>query len=625
LVKKVQGSSGTGKVLLVAHSMGGLAIRCALDSSCNNKSVPETQELVGNVGIVVTFGTPNTGSFLAGSGSPEENAQSLSDRAYLIQTCYEYGSDLGTAADVLNFGNTDYGVEYMTNYCPYLRGMLSGEAANSFTPGTKNLTTLPDLPVSPVSVPVTAVAGTVQLKTTLFYLLDVNLRDMGDLVVDQASAHAQVRPGTSDVALTVDCGGLNISLLDRLVRLSTPNPVDAIKAWADLNVNGGKIEIPTCSHVTEPNDDRFLDDAKQALDKWIDDNTPATPTGLTADPLGTTSVRLSWNDVSSHEDGFKVTVNGTPSHDTLASNAITTDVPGLNADTKYCFTVEAFNSAVRSAPTAQACATTQKEAPLFYNTSYTSTCGGRAPHPFTVNVQNGKGTAPGSPQHYDVQVDAVKHGDLTGDGRPETAVLLGCTPVPSNYSTGDVQVFGPDNKLLAELPHAETLGPPGKPPPQYVPSELSIGTGQLIAGMAFYAPTEDHASGPSEHRTLTWRWNGDKFVLSGGGVGNVSPTADVLALLQELAMQECQSNPSYASECTPGGAKVSKTDPRYGVGIADATGGHGTIFMRPSTSSTAFAAVMNIGGDVPSCSEVQAAGVPADIFKELLGQPCRHI
>jgi hypothetical protein len=259
----------------------------------------------------------------------------------------------------------------------------------------------------------------------------------------------------------------------------------------------------------------------------------------------------------------------------------------------------------------------------WYNTSYTSTCGGNALQPFTVNVQNGKGTSPGSPQHYYVQVEAVKHGDLTGDGRPETAVLLYCTLQPSNFYVEDVQIFGPASNLLAELPHGGTFTPPGSPlPPQYIPSELSISAGQLIAGMKFYAPTDSHASGPSVHRTLTWRWNGNQFVLLGGGVGSVSPTADVLALLQKLAMQKCQSDPSHASECTPGGAKVSRVDPRYGVGIADATGGHGTIFMRPSTSSTAFAPVMSIGGDLPSCSQVQAAGVPGAVFKELLEQPC---
>ena len=265
----------------------------------------------------------------------------------------------------------------------------------------------------------------------------------------------------------------------------------------------------------------------------------------------------------------------------------------------------------------------------WYNTSYTSTCGGAAPHPFSVNVQNGKGTAPGgsqdSYQHYDVQIEAVKYGDLTGNGRPDTAVLFYCSPQPSNFFLEDVQVFGPDNKLLAELPHVSTLKPTWSAlPPQYVPSEFSISGGQLIAGMKFYTPTDAHASGPSLHRTLIWKWNGSQFVLLSPGIDNIWPATDVLALLQQLAMQHCQSA-SVASECTPGGAKISKIDSRYGVGIADATGQHGTIYMRPSASSTAFTPVISIGGDVPACSQVQAVGVPTAVFNELLGQACLNV
>ena len=245
-------------------------------------------------------------------------------------------------------------------------------------------------------------------------------------------------------------------------------------------------------------------------------------------------------------------------------------------------------------------------------------------------MRNGKGTATGDPQdsyqHYDVQVEVVQHGDLTGNGKSDTAVLLYCTPQPSNFFLQDVQVFGPDNNLLAELPHVRTLTPAGSPlPPQYVPSEFSIRSGQLIAGMKFYAPTDSHAGGPSLHRTLTWKWNGSQFALLPPGISNILPATDVLALLQQLAMQDCQSTAVRPIECTPGGAKVSSIDPRYGIGIADATGHHGTIYMRPSASSSAFTPVMSLGGDVPTCSQVQAAGVPADVFRELVGQACLNV
>lgn len=41
--------------------------------------------------------------------------------------------------------------------------------------------------------------------------------------------------------------------------------------------------------------------------------------------------------------------------------------------------------------------------------------------------------------------------DLTGDAKPETAVLLSCSPQPSNYFNQEVQVFNKDSKLLATL------------------------------------------------------------------------------------------------------------------------------------------------------------------------------
>jgi hypothetical protein len=266
----------------------------------------------------------------------------------------------------------------------------------------------------------------------------------------------------------------------------------------------------------------------------------------------------------------------------------------------------------------------------WYNTSYISTCGGAAPHPFTVTVQNGKSTASGGPQdpqqHYDMQIEAVQRGDLTGGGKSDTAVLIYCAPQPSNFYLEDVQVFGPDGNLLAELPHVGTLTPSGSPlPPQYVPSELSIRGGQLIAGMKFYAPTDSHAGGPSLHGTLTWKWNGHQFVLQPPGISNILPVTDVTALLQQLAMQDCQSTAVVPGGCTPGGAKISSIDPRYGIGIADAIGHHGTIYMRPSATSTAFTSVMSLGGDLPTCSQVQAAGVPADVFTELVGQACLNV
>ena len=155
----------------------------------------------------------------------------------------------------------------------------------------------------------------------------------------------------------------------------------------------------------------------------------------------------------------------------------------------------------------------------WYNTGYTSTCGGIISPSFDIQVHNGKGTTPASSQsgyqYYEVEVQAVKHGDLTGNGRADTAVLLYCAPQASNFFLQEVQVFGPDNRLLAELVDVATLTPAGSPlPPEYVPSEFSISGGELLTGMKFYAPTDSHAGGPSISLAVIWHWNGHQFTHS---------------------------------------------------------------------------------------------------------------
>jgi hypothetical protein len=150
----------------------------------------------------------------------------------------------------------------------------------------------------------------------------------------------------------------------------------------------------------------------------------------------------------------------------------------------------------------------------WHNRPYTTTCADLSRGPFTVNLKNGKGEAPGiGTSDYDsfqVAVEALATGDLTGDGRDETAVLLACTPQPSNFYVEEVQVFGPDGKAVGTLPQvpAESKQPL---PPQYDPGQFSIRDGALATGMKFYAPTDSHAGGPTIHRTLIWHWNGHAF------------------------------------------------------------------------------------------------------------------
>ena len=157
------------------------------------------------------------------------------------------------------------------------------------------------------------------------------------------------------------------------------------------------------------------------------------------------------------------------------------------------------------------------------NRTYTVACPGLSSQPFPVTVQNGVGH--GAPQGdasagFDVGAggtDGFAVGDLTGDGQPEVAIVIGCHPSqtsPGN-STNEVQIFtaGPNGPyMLARLtpPFPDSPYPPvfGGLNPVF-----QIRDGTLIASVQAWAPGDCHACA-SIHRTVSWRWNGHVFVPS---------------------------------------------------------------------------------------------------------------
>jgi murein DD-endopeptidase MepM/ murein hydrolase activator NlpD len=157
------------------------------------------------------------------------------------------------------------------------------------------------------------------------------------------------------------------------------------------------------------------------------------------------------------------------------------------------------------------------------NTQYTTDCQDLAAQPFTVEVHNGEGqkgykppfgTPPDRP-YYIFRVQTVSTGDLTGDGRPEAAVLLWCSRQPSNFFLQEVQVFtdGPDrSQLLGQLPEMSPLPSGIDLPPIFDSEQFFIRSGQLVTGVDYYSATDSHASGPSVHRVLTWQWDGSQFI-----------------------------------------------------------------------------------------------------------------
>lgn len=149
--------------------------------------------------------------------------------------------------------------------------------------------------------------------------------------------------------------------------------------------------------------------------------------------------------------------------------------------------------------------------------TYTTDCDDTAESPLTVTLTAGIGGVTMADEfRYGVAIQKVVSGDLTGDGRPETAVLIRCDPQPSNYYTQEIQVFTAD---------ARALGPPLRPkdlrgtailPPLLDAGSLLISQGALQVGAGFYAEGDSHASGPSRSSVIVWRWEaGELRVISG--------------------------------------------------------------------------------------------------------------
>jgi pimeloyl-ACP methyl ester carboxylesterase len=201
-------NGGPGKIVVVAHSMGGLAVRCAVSAACAKTAAANPAQ----VGLEITLGTPNTGSLLATAGNGLSDAGQVSCEAILL------------------IENS------LTVPCPDLLGSLFGAntpAAQALEGGVngKPSPAIASLPALPSTVPLDAIAGQVTVTTSLFQLgtfriAGPQLADLGDLVVSEASAldgappTSPAHPGTSAQhpgpgagAVTIPCGTVSVATL----------------------------------------------------------------------------------------------------------------------------------------------------------------------------------------------------------------------------------------------------------------------------------------------------------------------------------------------------------------------------------------------------------------------------
>jgi len=153
------------------------------------------------------------------------------------------------------------------------------------------------------------------------------------------------------------------------------------------------------------------------------------------------------------------------------------------------------------------------------NATYSITCDGLVKNTFSVRLSNSTATVSGQNagstdyDQFTVQYQAAANGELAGIG-PASAVLLACSPQPSNFAVQEVQVLRPDGSLVSELPSASTLQNGAILPPVYVPSGLRVTGGNISTDLLAYGPNDTHASGPTVRETATLHWNGTSFERS---------------------------------------------------------------------------------------------------------------
>jgi hypothetical protein len=150
--------------------------------------------------------------------------------------------------------------------------------------------------------------------------------------------------------------------------------------------------------------------------------------------------------------------------------------------------------------------------------TYHLTCDGIVPGGFEAKLVNGAARVLADVSdtpyydHFEVRLAAQASGDVDGDGRPDTVVLLQCFPQPSNAFLQEVQVFRADGDLLGELPSPQTLPETTMLAPLYVSDGLSVSHEDVVAAMKAYGPGDSHATGPHVPFTVRWHWDGKAFV-----------------------------------------------------------------------------------------------------------------
>lgn len=244
-------------MVLVGHSMGGLAIRCALDATCNDGGQGSLGDLYSKVADIITFGTPLTGSFLRDGRVQSDAEHAFGDAIVplcrLAQASHPLlSSQVGTLCDLIS-------------------ALTTSDAAGAFSYNSPQLAALLAVPNG---TPVLALAGSANVTASIGPLWHHTLAgDAGDLVVGTDSAlSGGTRYGNLGGTHVEDCGTVDLSA-------------------ADWTVGGAYLFLKSilasliCVHTSETSDGAFLTGALGDLEhlphgRWTDSTVTITGSSL---------------------------------------------------------------------------------------------------------------------------------------------------------------------------------------------------------------------------------------------------------------------------------------------------------------------------------------------------------
>lgn len=259
-------AGGPGKVILVVHSMGGLAVRWAANDSSN------PGEVANDLGLVITIATPNLGSGWANTGT-----------TVLQSLCEAASSTLGNARPAPG------------SFC------ASWSAVYGMQDDSHRINTLAWLPRG---IPVYAIAGDVSLDIPLF-LATPSLNTNSDLAVSEHSAIQGVGSSAPSGDTVVPCA-VNIHVLD---------PVAPILHGLQNGITG-----PTCWHSALPHNASVEQTTVSVIKQYLAATAgiPASYVGTWLSPVAGTefiinadgSARLLWGGGASSGVTFHAISNG---------------------------------------------------------------------------------------------------------------------------------------------------------------------------------------------------------------------------------------------------------------------------------------------------------------------------